>query len=429
MKSGGNIGGKYQIPKRGCPHLPLDVLTIRKAKPGEKTRRLADERGLYLEISPTGGKWWRWKYRFLGKEKRLSLGTFPEVSLKAARDKRDDARRLLGSGVDPSEHRKAQKASQSGRQGNSLEVIAREWHAQQSPSWEATYSAGILARFENDLFPYLGRRPIDAITAPEILEVLRRIEERGCNETAHRAKGNLGQVFRYAIASGRCTRDPAADLRGALIPVQGDHHAAVTEPKELGPVLKVLHAYKGTPVVRAALKLAPLLFVRPGELRHAEWKDVDLEVGEWRYFVTKTKQHHIVPLATQAVAIFRDLHRLTGRGRFVFPGARSASRPMSENTVLAALARMDLRDVTTGHGFRASARTIMDEVLEIRVDNIEHQLAHVVKDPNGRAYNRTKHLAQRKQMMQVWADYLDDLRAGPATHSTAPMSESRLLAT
>jgi integrase len=391
--------------------MPLDVVTIRAARPGPKAVKMFDGGGLHLEISPSGGKWWRYRYRYAGKAQQLSLGTFPDTSLKLAREKRDDARKLLNSGVNPSDHRKAQRSSLLGSFANSLETITREWFALKSPTWEGTYAAGVLARFQNDIFPWLGSRPIAQISAPELLSVLRRIEARGANESAHRAKGNLGQVFRYAIATGRCQRDPAADLKGALANVISTHLAAATDPADLAGILKATYHYRGTPVVVAALRLAPLTFVRPGELRTAEWKDIDLKACEWRYFVTKTKVDHIVPLATQAVEILLELHRLTGTGRYVFPGARSPKRPMSENAVTAAMRRMGIeKEEMCGHGFRASARTIMDEVLKIRVDYIEHQLAHAVRDSNGRAYNRTVHLPERKLMMQQWADYLDELR-------------------
>lgn len=391
--------------------MPLDVLTIRNAKPGPKTQKLFDGGGLHLELAPAGGKWWRWRYRFAGKPQQLSLGTFPDVSLKEAREKRDDVRKLLTSGVNPSEHRKAQKLSKTASDGNSLEVVTREWFAKREKIWDVDYSSKVLASFVNDIFPWIGSRPISEVTPPELLGVLRKIESRGANETAHRAKGNLGQVFRYAIATGRCARDPAADLRGALAPVISTHLASTTDPKALAGILRATYDYSGSPIVVCALRLAPLVFVRPGELRSAEWKDIDLAAAEWRYLVTKTKTDHIVPLATQAVALLTELKRLTGTSRYVFPGGRSDKRCMSENAVLAALRRMGIaKEEMSGHGFRAAARTILDEVLGVRVDYIEQQLAHAVKDPNGRAYNRTMHLPERKKMMQQWADYLDALR-------------------
>lgn len=393
--------------------MPLTDTAIRNAKPGEKTIKLFDERGLYLEVSPAGGKWWRLKYRFDGKEKRLSLGVYPDVSLKDARERRDAARKLLADGTDPSENRKAQKSARADRAANSFEVVAREWYAKYSATWAKDHGNRIIRRFERDIFPWIGGRPIAEVTAPELLTVVRRIEDRGALETAHRALGNCGQVFRYAVATGRAERDPSGDLRGALPPVKGEHFAATTDPKRVGEILRALDGYQGTLTVRCALRLAPLVFVRPGELRKAEWADIDLDAAEWRYTVTKTNTPHIVPLSRQAVAILRELQPLTGRGQFVFPGARSNGRPMSDNAILAAMRRMGIgKEEMSGHGFRAVARTILDEVLGVRPDYIEHQLAHAVRDPNGRAYNRTAHLPERRKMMQQWADYLDKLKAG-----------------
>ena len=393
--------------------MPLTDTAIRNAKSGDKTIKLFDERGLYLEVSPTGGKWWRLKYRFDGKEKRLSLGVYPDVSLKDARDRRDAARKLLADGIDPGENRKAMKSARADRAANSFEVVAREWFAKYSATWAANHGERIVRRFERDIFPWIGGRPIADVTAPEVLAVVRRIENRGALETAHRALGNCGQVFRYGVATGRCERDPSGDLRGALPPVKAEHFAATTEPKRVAEILRAMDGYEGTLTVQCALRLAPLVFVRPGELRNAEWADIDLDAAEWRYTVTKTNTPHIVPLARQAVKILRELQPLTGSGRFVFPGARSNARPMSDNAILAAMRRMGIgKDEMSGHGFRAVARTILDEVLGVRPDFIEHQLAHAVRDPNGRAYNRTAHLPERRKMMQQWADYLDKLKAG-----------------
>ncbi len=391
----------------------LTNTTIRSVKPSGKTVKLFDERGLYLEVSPSGGRWWRLKYRYQGKEKRLSLGVFPDVSLKDARDRRDAARKLLGDGVDPSENRKAQKSAQAERAANSFEVVAREWFAKYSTNWAASHSNRVVRLFERDIFPWIGARPIAEITAPDLLAVVRRLEARGALETAHRARGNCGQIFRYAIATGRALRDPSGDIRGALPPAKGRHFAAKTDPKEVAGILRAMDGYEGTLAVRCALRLAPLVFVRPGELRSAEWADIDLDGKEWRYTVTKTNTPHIVPLSRQAVEILRELQPLTGSGRFVFPSARSKERPMSDNAILAAMRRAGIdKDEMSGHGFRAVARTILDEVLGVRPDYIEHQLAHAVRDPNGRAYNRTAHLPERQKMMQQWADYLDKLKAG-----------------
>lgn len=395
--------------------MPLTDTAIRNSKPSAKTRRLFDERGLYLEISPSGGRWWRLKYRYAGKEKRLSFGVYPDVSLKDAREGRDDARKLLSQGIDPSANRKAAKLAKVNHNANSFEIVTREWLEKYKANWVERHSARILRLFERDIFPYLGSQAIADIAAPELLATMRRIESRA-PETAHRALGNCGQVFRYAIATGRCARDPSSDLRGALPPVNGGHFAATTEPKRLGAILQAMDGYAGTLVVTSALRLAPLVFVRPGELRHAKWTDIDLEQAEWRYMVTKTKTPHIVPLSTQAVSILRELHPVTGDGTFVFPSARSNKRPMSDNAILMAMRTMEIgKDEMSGHGLRAVARTILDEVLGFRPDFIEHQLAHAVKDPNGRAYNRTTHLAERHKMMQGWADHLDTLKAQATT--------------
>jgi len=393
--------------------MSLTDTAIRNAKPADKPYSLADERGLSMLIQPGGGKWWRLRYRYDGKAKLLSLGVYPDVGLKDARERRDTARKLIADGIDPGANRKAVKAAKTERAANSFEVVAREWFEKFKPQWEENHSSRIINRFERDIFPWIGGRPIADLTAPELLAVARRIESRGALETAHRALGNCGQVLRYAVATGRATRDPSGDLRGALPPVKAEHFAAVTEPNQVAELLRTLDGYQGTLPVACALRLAPLVFVRPGELRKAEWADIDLETAEWRYHVTKTDSDHIVPLATQAVVILRELHVLTGSGRYVFPGARTNGRPMSDNAILAAMRRMGIgKDEMSGHGFRAMARTILDEVLGVRPDLIEHQLAHAVKDPNGRAYNRTAHLPERRKMMQQWADYLDKLKAG-----------------
>ena len=391
----------------------LTDTTVRNAKPGKKPVRLFDNDGMYLEISPAGGKWWRLKYRYLGKEKRLSLGVYPKVGLKVARDRRDEARKLLAAGIDPSQHRKAIRSARVERAANSFEVVGREWLAKYSTTWAASHAGRIMRRLEIHVFPQIGARPIADIGAPELLTVIRRIESRGVLETAHRTLATCGQIFRYAVATGRAERDSSRDLRGALPPVNGEHFAAVTDPKQVGQLLRALDGYNGSPTVQHALRLAPLVFVRPGELRTARWADIDLEAGEWRYTVTKTGTDHVVPLSKQAVTILREAQGLAGRSEYVFPSGRSPRRPMSDNAILAAMRRMGIgKEEMSGHGFRAMARTILDEVLGIRPDLIEHQLAHSVRDPNGRAYNRTAHLPERRKMMQRWADYLDKLRAG-----------------
>ncbi|MBT5107022.1 MAG: integrase arm-type DNA-binding domain-containing protein [Porticoccaceae bacterium] len=393
--------------------MSLTDTKVRNSKPTEKTQKLFDGNGMYLEISPKGGKWWRLKYRFAGKEKRISLGVYPDTSLKDARTRKDEARKLLANGVDPSIARKAQKLQTFEAAVNSFEAVGNEWLLKQKHRWSEVHFTKVTAMLEKNLFPWLGSRPISEITPRELLEVLRKIESRGALETAKRTKQVSGQVFRYAVATGRAERDPSQDLKEALaIPVKS-HLSAVTEPKAIGPLLLALDGYEGTPTVRAALKLAPLTFVRPGELRNAEWDEIDWETNEWRIpaHKMKTKADHIVPLSRQALAVLQDIQPITGRGQYVFPSARSARRPMSNNAVLSAMRSMGIdKDTMSGHGFRAMARTVLDEVLEYRVDWIEHQLAHAVKDVHGRAYNRTAHLEGRANMMQGWADYLDELR-------------------
>jgi integrase len=395
----------------------LTDTACKKTKPTGKRMRLYDTAGMYLEIAPAGGKWWRLKYRFAEKEKLLSLGVYPEVTLAEARTKRDEARKLLHDGIDPSAHRKVLKASRATSATNTLKNIAEEWLARFEGTWAPSHTRGVKGRLEKDVYPWIGSRPIAEITPPEVLAVLRRIEGRGRLETAHRVRTHLSMVFRFAIATGRAERDPTADLRGALPASKAKHMAAVTEPAKLAELLRVIWGYQeGRPVVAAALKLAPLLFVRPGELRAARWADIDLAKAEWRFTASKTKAPHIVPLAKQAVAILRDLRPLTGLCPYVFPSQRSRDRPMSDAAVNAALRRLDIDKTTaSGHGFRATARTLLDEVLGFRVDLIEAQLAHAVRDPNGRAYNRTAFLPERKAMMQRWADYLGVLAAGDFT--------------
>ncbi len=418
--------------------MALDKLTdteIRKAKPGEKVSRLYDGGGLYLEVTPKGGKWWRFKYRLGGKEKLLSMGTYPETTLKAAREKREAARVAVAAGVDPSEQRKAAKA-QTVEQGEierradaglpppgSFEAVAREWlttiHAAKVSEGHSTRTR---IRLEQDVFPWLGRRPIGEIEPPDLLAVLRKIIARGAIETAHRAKDACAQVFRYGIAAGFCQRNAAADLRDALPAVQTKHLAAIVEPKRAGELLRDMMGYKGQPVTRAALSLSALLLLRPGELRQAEWADVDLDCAMLtipgdRMKRSKTEKAssppHLVPLAPQAVALLRDLQALTGHGRYVFPALTSSQRCMSENTVRSALRRLGYgNDDMTAHGFRAMARTMIAERLGVAPEIIEAQLAHAVPDALGRAYNRTQYLEQRQDMMAKWADYIDRLRKG-----------------
>jgi integrase len=395
--------------------MPLSDTTIRNAKPKDKPYKLTDGRGLFLLINPRGGKGWRFKYRFGGKEKLLSFGTFPEIGLGDARKCREETREMVAKGIDPSAARKAAKAAKDESNANRFEVVAREWIGQQKNKWTPANKKVVTRQLENDIFPWIGKSPIAELKAPELLKVLRRMEERGVLDSAHRARTIAGQVFRYAIATGRAERDIAADLRGALAQPKKKHLPAITEPKKVAELLRAMDAFEGSLVVKCALRLAPLFFVRPGELRKAEWSEIDLDAAEWNIPAEKMKmkQAHLVPLSTQAVAILQELQPLTGRGSYVFPGARSAARPLSDMALSAAIRRLGYEQgEMTPHGFRAMARTILDEVLQVRPDFIEHQLAHAVRDANGRAYNRTSHLAERKKMMQVWADYLDGLKAG-----------------
>ena len=396
----------------------LKDTTVRSAAPQEKPYKLADSGGLYLLVK-SAGKYWRWDYRFGEKRKTLALGVYPSVTLAQARKKRDEARALLDEGIDPGEAKKAKKAAVVVATENSFEVVTEEWLKKQGPGWAQRHLERVTRRFELNVYPWIGSKHVAEISPPDLLAVARRVEERGAVETAHRVLQGIGQVLRYAVATGRADRDVSADLRGALTPMRGrrTHFAAVTDPEQVGPLLRSFDNYKGSLIVSCALRLAPLVFVRPGELRTAKWENIDLEAGEWRYLVTKTQTQHIVPLARQAIEILEELQPFTGRGVYVFPSARSSpsskeQRPMSDNAILSALRRLGIdKDEMTGHGFRAMARTVLEEVLDFRPDLIEHQLAHNVRDPLGRAYNRTKHLPARKEMMQKWADYLDELKA------------------
>lgn len=404
--------------------------TIKAERPKDKPWRLLDGDGLYLLISPdaenpSGKKWWRLDYAIGGKRKTLSLGVYPATGLSLARAKARDARSLVAAGVDPSDARKSDKAKQAEANEaerrveagipsvGSFEAVAREWYTKNSGSWVPSHGERIMRRLERDVFPWLGARPIGEIKPPEILAVLRRIEARGAIETAHRAASNCGQVFRYGVCDGHIESDPTRDLRGALTKTAPTHMAAITDQAKIGALLRAFDGYKGSLVVRCALQLAPLVFVRPGELRRAEWAHIDFEAKEWRYIVTKTKTSHIVPLAPRAVEILNEVKALTGGGRYVFPGARSGERPMSDNAILMAMRSLGIpKEEMSGHGFRAMARTILDERLGVEPSLIEHQLAHTVKDPLGRAYNRTKHLSQRHIMMHVWAAHLESLKKG-----------------
>ncbi|MGS1019418.1 MULTISPECIES: tyrosine-type recombinase/integrase [Burkholderia] len=394
--------------------MPLTDTAIRNAKPGGRQQKLFDGGGLFLLITPAGQRYWRLKYRFAGKEKLLALGVYPDVTLAVAREKKDSARKKLAVGVDPGEAKRVEKREARLAASNSFEAVARGWMDERKTVVEIGQYEKTLARFNADVFPWLGRRPVAEIDAPEVLAVLKRIDGRGARFTAHRVRSEISRVFRYGIKEGYCKDDPARDLVDAIPPAQTTHFAAITEPTKVGEMLRAFDGFSGTFPVLCALKLAPMLFVRPGELRQAEWSQFDLDKGEWRYLVTKTKTEHLVPLAVQAVAILRELHALTGAWRYVFPSARSKDRPMSDAAINAALRRLgyDTRTEITGHGFRAMARTILHEELEQKPEVIEHQLAHVVSDNLGAAYNRTKFIKERRAMMQRWADYLERLKAG-----------------
>jgi integrase len=398
------------MPKRITPLTDAKVRTI---KPAEKPQKLFDGGGLFLLVTPTGGKLWRLKYRFGGIEKLLAIGAYPQTSLAEARQKRDQASALMLNGVDPSDTKKAQKAA-GAQETETFEVIAREWHTKFSASWAASHGDKIIRRLELYVFPWLGDRPIKSITAPDLLTVLRRIEAKGTLETAHRTQQNCGQVFRYAVATGRAERDPSGDLRGAIPPASGKHMATITDPKEIAGLLRSIDDYRGSIVTRCALQLAPLFFVRPGELRQAEWSEFNLEAAEWRIPAEKMKAGvlHIVPLSRQALGVLREIYHLTGHGRYVFPSPRTDSRPMSSNAILSALRRMGYaKDEMSGHGFRSMASTLLNEQGWNR-DAIERQLAHAERNSVRAAYNYAEFMPERKKMMQAWADYLEEIKAG-----------------
>ncbi len=368
---------------------------------------------MFLLVQPNGGKYWRLAYRYLGRQKTLALGVYPDVGLALARQRRAEAREQLALGADPGETKKAEKRAARVAANNTFEAIALAWVEERRPYVEPRQHDRTLARLQADVFPWLGKRPITAIDPPELLAVLKRIDSRGARFTAHRIRSEISRAFMFGIKEGICAINPAASLIKAIPPAQTTHFASITDPAKVGEMLRAFDGFSGTFPVLSALKLSPMLFVRPGELRQAEWAQFDLEKAEWRYLVTKTRTEHLVPLATQAVQILGDLQALTGTGRYVFPGARSAQRPMSDAAINAALRRLgyDTRTEITGHGFRAMARTILHEELQQKPEVIEHQLAHAVPDALGSAYNRTKFLKERRVMMQRWADYLDELKS------------------
>jgi integrase len=394
--------------------MALNDLAVKASKPKDKPFKLSDTKGLYLYVQPSGGKLWRFDYRFNSKRKTLAFGGYPDVSLGQARERRDLARKLLAEDppIDPSENRKADKISIENSNQNTFEFIAREWWQSHMLGKAASHKNKVMRRFETYLFPWLGNKPIAEITAPEFLKVVMLIVNQNKIETAHRTLQTSGQAFRYAIQTGKADRDVTSGLKGALPTSEVKHMAAFTEPDEIAQYLVAIKAFSGTFTVLCALQLAPLFWCRPGELRHARWSEIDFENNEWRYFVGKTKIDHLVPLSKQAINILKSLYNFSGHGEYVFSGGRDPRRPMSEAAVNAALRRLgyDTQTEITGHGFRATARTILHERLNIDPHIIEHQLAHRVPDNLGSAYNRTKFIDQRKIMMQQWADYLDDLR-------------------
>ncbi|MDR3417362.1 MAG: tyrosine-type recombinase/integrase [Nevskia sp.] len=391
----------------------LTDVQLRKLKPRDRLYRIADRDGLCIEVTPSGARHWRYRYRFAGKAKMLALGAYPEIPLSQARMACNQTRAKLHAGVDPGEARKLDKLAALAAVANTFEAVMREWLDKQTQLSQATLGKAQWM-LETMVLPWLGKRPIKDITAQELLLVLRRVEERGTLETAQRLKQRCGQIFRYAIATGRADRDPAADLRGAMRTPRTRHHASITDPREIGELLRAIYGHRGSFVTACALKLAPLFFVRPGELRKAEWTEFDLDAAEWRIPGHKMKmgEQHIVPVASQAMAILRELHPLTGGGRYVFPGVRTPQRPMSENTVNAALRRLGYaNDQMTGHGFRSLASTRLHE-MGWRSDVIERQLAHGERNKVKAAYNFAEYLPERRKMMQAWADYLDALREG-----------------
>jgi integrase len=393
--------------------MALSDTTVRRAKPGEKQRKLFDAHGLYLLLAPTGSRWWRLKYRFAGKEKLLALGSYPEVSLKEARVRCHDARKKLAAGVDPSADRKTTKAALAALGNGNFEAVAREWFEKFWPKLAPSHAITVIQRLEHNVFPWLGTRPIAEITAPEVLTVLRRIEARGALEVAHRVKQIIGQVFRYAVATGRTQRDPTGDLRGALPTRAERHHAALTKPADVAGLMRAIATYQGSFVTHCALRMSALTFARPGELRRAEWGEIDFDAGVWRIPAERMKMRrdHLVPLSRQAVEVLRALQPLTSSSRYLFPGARSAGRPMSENTICAALRYMGYeRGQMTAHGFRTLASTLLNE-MGWAADAIERQLAHAEHDEVRGAYNRAEYLTERRRMMQAWADYLDGFAA------------------
>jgi integrase len=391
--------------------MPLTDTFVRQIKYTGKPVKYSDSRALHLLVKEAG-KYWRMSYRFNGKQRLLALGVYPTITLAKARQLRDEARQLLSDGIDPMQAKRAHRLANATAAMHSFEVVARSWLSKMSSVRAPSTQKKNTLWFEKNVFPVIGKMPISSIGLRDVLAMLQRVENRGAIESAHKIKGLCGQVFRFAIAAGLADRDVTADLRGALSPVPKKHYAAITDPVQLGALIRSIREYPGSPYTRAALQLAPLCFLRPGELRQAEWNEFDLDAGEWYIPGSRMKmgKDHVVPLARQAVSILRTLHRVTGHSKYVFPNIRTNDGCLSENTINKALRRMGYgKEEMCGHGFRATARTILDEVLGQRPDLIEHQLAHAIRDPNGGAYNRTTHLPARKEMMQHWANYLDQI--------------------
>lgn len=393
---------------------PLTDTAVKNAKPKDKTYTLADGGNMYLEVTPSGSKIWRMAYRQPNrKQNRLTFGAYPEVTLAEARIMRAEANKLRANGIDPAQAKRVEKQKKNDEATHTFKSVARDWLARTAPDRASSTQRKNTRWLERNIFPAIGSMPITTIQPIDVLAALRIVESRGAKASAHKMKELCGQVFRFAVACGHNCRDVTADLRGALSAVPKAHYAAITEPKRAGELMRSIYAYEGHAYTVAAIRLLALTFVRPGELRAAEWAEFDLDAAEWRIPGNKMKMKadHLVPLSRQAVALLRTAHSMTGHGRYVFPSIRTGERCMSDNTINAALRVMGYsKDVMTAHGFRAMARTILDEILCERVDLIEHQLAHAVKDPNGRAYNRTAHLPARRDMMQRWADYLDEIR-------------------
>lgn len=405
-------------------NMKLTDAKIRNAKPLEKAYKLADGKGMYLLIKPTGAKLWRLDYSFVGKRNTHHIGSYPEVSLSEAREQLEKLKKLLSKNVDINANKKREKLAFELSQATTFEEVARNWFLVNKSSWVDSHSDRIIRRLERDCFPWIGAMPIEALDTPSVLQVLRRIERRGAIETAHRCLENIVKIFAFAIGEGKCTRNVAADIKHVLQKPQKTNFAAVTKPADVAGLLKQIDGYQGTFSVLCALKLAPLVFVRPGELRQAKWSDVDLEANTWSYSAYKTKQPHIVPLSKQAKAILLELYPLTQYSEYLFPSVRDMRRPMSDNTINAAFRRMGIeKDVMSAHGFRAMARTLLEEELKFPKHIIEHQLAHAVRDANGTAYNRTTMLPERREMMQQWADYLDKLRK-PADVINLPLAQN-----